>query len=285
LVHSWVLPALVVLVLPANSALAAGDEGTFGGNATDDSVNVWGRTQAHPPRSAVAVSAPAHYQYARLPRTVCGTRDDRAGVTSTCVDDTISGTVVRLCADGTPALDPLFRHEVDATGALVGDWEQVDVGGCVEDPPVTVVLTAADFRRLPLTPSGPSFQPADGRGLVNVDLVAFTDAQPQVLQTVVLGVPVAVRATPSSYAWDFGDGSAPLVTTEPGAPWPDATVGHPYSAAGSFDVQLTTTWRGEYQVAGAGPWLPVAGTATTVSPPFAVTVEEARAVLVADANG
>ncbi|HEY3544821.1 MAG TPA: PKD domain-containing protein [Propionicimonas sp.] len=145
-----------------------------------------------------------------------------------------------------------------------------------------MTLTAADFQRLPLTPSGPSYQPADGRGLVNMPLIVFTDASVQQLQTVVLGVPVTVRATPVSFAWDFGDGSNPLVTTDPGAPYPHQTVTHTYVTAGSYSVSLSTTWRGEFQVNGQGPWLPVVGTARTTSTPFVETVEAAPSHLVAE---
>ncbi|MBX9244030.1 PKD domain-containing protein [Actinotalea ferrariae] len=190
-----------------------------------------------------------------------------------------------VCADGAESLDPLYRRDVDpVTGEGVGPWVQVDDGGCPEDVAPTIVLSAEEFRRLPLTASVPSFQPGDGRGLVNMDLIAFTDPAPQVLTTSVLGVPVTVRATPAQFSWDFGDGSAPFVTSDPGRPWPDHTVGHPYARPGSYSVQLTTTWTGEYQVDGAGPWLVVDGTAQTTSPPFPATVEEARARLVAGAQ-
>ena len=165
---------------------------------------------------------------------------------------------------------------------VVGPWVQVDNGGCPEDPVAAVTLSAEEFRRLPLTASAPSYQPADGQGLVNVPLIVFTDPTPQVLQTVVLGVPVTVRATPVSFSWDFGDGSAPLVTSDAGAPHPEGTVSHAYTAAGSFAVRLLTTWRGEFRVNDRGPWLPVIGTAQTVSVPFVETVVSASAHLVAE---
>ena len=60
-------------------------------------------------------------------------------------------------------------------------------------------------------------QPVDGHGLVNVEMILVTDAAQQVLTTTILGVPVTVTATPVSYAWDLGDGSAPITTTDPGA--------------------------------------------------------------------
>nr|WP_297425458.1 PKD domain-containing protein [uncultured Actinotalea sp.] len=218
-----------------------------------------------------------------MPDTVCGSLDGAGTSPTTCVDGTASFETVRTCEDGATAVDPLFRRPTDpASGLFTGPWEQVDDGGCPEDPPVTVTVSAEDFRRLPLAPSTPSFQPADGRGLVTMPLIVFTDPAPQTLATTVLGVPVTVRATPVRYVWDFGDGEAPLVTDDPGLPYPDHTVSRPYDAPGEYTVQLETTWRGEFQVAGAGPWIPVDGTATTTSPPFTTTVEEAVPRLVAE---
>ncbi|EYR63953.1 hypothetical protein N866_16915 [Actinotalea ferrariae CF5-4] len=138
-----------------------------------------------------------------------------------------------------------------------------------------MTLSVEEFRRLPLVASVPSIQPADGRNLVNMPLIVFTDGRPQQLATTVLGVAVIVRATPTQFSWEFGDGTAPLVTSDPGASYPDHTVSHPYPREGTYIVQLTTTWRGEFQVAGSSVWQPVDGTATTVSDPFTVTVEEA----------
>ncbi|MCU1432311.1 MAG: hypothetical protein JWP95_1416 [Actinotalea sp.] len=227
-----------------------------------------------------------NYTYARVPQFYCGTSN---GLNSRnpCVDGAPSGRIVRPCADGSTALDPLFRRELDpVTGIQIGLWEQVDNGGCPEDPPAPViVLSTEDFRRLPLAASVISAQPADGRGLVNKDLVVYTEAASQTVQTVVLDVPVTVQATPTTYTWTFGDGSPGLSTSDPGAPWPNHTVAHPFTQPGSYQVQLTTTWSGQFQVDGAGPWLPVAGTAQTVSSPFTATVEEARTYLVAESGG
>ncbi|MCV2396539.1 hypothetical protein OEB99_19690 [Actinotalea sp. M2MS4P-6] len=48
---------------------------------------------------------------------------------------------------------------------------------------------------------------------------------------------------------------------------------------------MTTTWAGEFQVGGGGPWLPVVGTATTTSEPVAFEVVEAPAYLVSGPEG
>lgn len=265
------------IVLVDDPAGSNGPSRSVRSTATDSAITVAAGHGATPDAVATTgVSQRAEYAFKRLPDTVCGSLDSPGTTPSLCIDGAANHEVVRTCADGSLALDPLFRRPVDpATGLFTGPWEQVDDGGCAEDPPVTVTLTAEDFRRLPLSPSTPSYQPADGRGLVNMPLIVFTDPSPQTLTTTVLGVPVTVRATPVQYAWDFGDGAAPVVTTDPGAPYPDHTVSRSYAAPGEYAVRLVTTWRGEFQVAGAGPWIPVDGTATTSSPPFTTTVEEA----------
>lgn len=260
------------------SAAAVDDSGrgAFGGRSDGSDIVLGGTSRVPAADVLPALDTGPTYAFKRLPATVCGSLDGAVTALTMCLDGTTSLDVVRTCQDGSTALDPLFRRPTDpATGLFTGLWEQVDDGGCPEDPSVPVTLTAEDFRRLPLTASTPSYQPADGRGLVNMPLIVFTDPAPQTLTTTVLGVPVTVRAAPVQYAWDFGDGQPPLVTDDPGAPYPAHTVSRPYAVPGEYTVHLVTTWRGEFQVDGAGPWIPVQGTATTSSPPFTTTVEEA----------
>ncbi|MFH5823904.1 hypothetical protein [Georgenia sp. AZ-5] len=136
-----------------------------------------------------------------------------------------------------------------------------------------VLLTLADLRELPIAPGGLNIQPDQGWVLINVDTIFWTEAAEQTFDTVVLGTPVQVRVAPVDYAWDFGDGAAPLRTTDPGAPYPDHTVAHAYTRSSDRTrVTLTTRWAGEFQVAGSGVWQPVEGLATTteVSAPFEV---------------
>jgi PKD repeat protein len=109
--------------------------------------------------------------------------------------------------------------------------------------------------------------------LVNIDTIVWTEATAQTLSTVVLDTPVAVRVTPVDFTWDFGDGSEPVRTTDPGAPYPDHTVSHSYKrAAKDIEITVTTRWAGQFQVAGSGAWQAVQGFAVTTqtSAPFEV---------------
>ncbi|WP_127131420.1 hypothetical protein [Georgenia sp. SYP-B2076] len=143
-------------------------------------------------------------------------------------------------------------------------------------PPV--VVTREDLQRLPIAPGALVVQPDRGWVLVNMDTIVWVETGAQTFSTVVLDTPVQVRVEPVDYTWGFGDGSAPLRTTDPGAPYPDHSVSHPYTrAAADARVTLTTRWVGEFQVDGSGVWQPVAGFATTQesSAPFEVRTAHA----------
>jgi hypothetical protein len=144
------------------------------------------------------------------------------------------------------------------------------------------VVTAEDFRRLPLPAAGVKVQPPNRRTLINVPTNLYTDVDPVVLPTTVLGQAVRVRATPLRFHWTYGDGSA-LTTTNPGAPYPDLRTAHTYRRPGTRELGLSTTYSGEYSV-GGGAWLPIDGLATVDSPGSTLTVLAAENRLVADST-
>src|SRR5690606_12487507 len=99
-----------------------------------------------------------------------------------------------------------LRQYADEDGNLGN--EETDLCPEDEDGPTTadvVALVAQEFQRLPIAAPSITHQPDADWALVNMDFIVLTDAQAQVLETTILGVPVAVRATPVHYAWDFGD--------------------------------------------------------------------------------
>jgi hypothetical protein len=249
--------------------------------AERDAFGVGGGWTSHRPGAGTSfrtTAPPDPYEYRRIPHVLCRTHLMEG---EECGPDAVL-PARDLCEDGSRARDPLFRTRSDVPVGTPPEWELVDPGGCPEDPTPPVTVTAEDFRRLPLRASGVAYQPADGRGLVGVELVVHTAGEPQTLMTTVLGVPVAVRATPSRFSWDFGDGSPPVVTTDPGAPWPHHAAARAYDRPGTYQVRLTTTWTGQYRINDTGPWQDITGTATTLSAPFTTVVEEAPARLVAD---
>lgn len=167
-----------------------------------------------------------------------GTQYDRA--TSTTSD---LGT---RCADLTPT--------ATALGAAPGA------------APVVITVTRADFASLPVQPATAHAGPTSAVLPVGMDLVVYAEATDQTLDTTLLNTPVQVRAIPTSYTWDFGDGST-LTTTRPGQPYPHKDLAHTYQHHGWYDITLTTTYTGQYSVAG-GPWQDIFGTIEIASAPI-----------------
>jgi hypothetical protein len=164
--------------------------------------------------------------------------------------------------------------------AVAGPWQLIGPALCAAPADVTPAMVLAAFRRLPLAPSPLVVQPDRGWVLVNKPTVVHADATPQTLTTTVLGTAVTIAATPTSYAWDFGDG-ATMTTTDPGHPWPDGTLTHTYQRVGAYRITLATTWSATYSVEGDPAVRDVPGTATTTSTTAPLAAQERRSHLVA----
>ncbi|MGO1317390.1 MAG: PKD domain-containing protein [Cellulomonadaceae bacterium] len=169
-----------------------------------------------------------------------------------------------------------------------GEWGSAQ-GGCVsatgQDAATPAQIGAwmeSELRTLQVVPSPLHVQPDREWTFVNVDAIVYTTRDPQVLTTEVLGQSVSVRLRPVKFVWDFGDGSAPIVTTDPGAPYPNHTVSHPYTRLGTVRVSVHTTWSGEFQVAGDLTWRALSTTATTTTTTPPIEIVEARSRLVED---
>jgi len=222
-------------------------------------------------------------EFRRSPAVLCGIDNElrtHAQVVIDCSASDINRSLPAAeCTPDQRAIDPLFRRSQSPTGVW-SEWTVAEGASCVPDINIRSAV-ATEFQRLPLTPSPLSVQPPSGWTLVNVDTVVYTDDGDQVLPTTLLGVGVTIRATPARFTWNFGDGSAEVVTTDPGRPWPEQTIAHRYMAEATHTIQLTTSWSGEFQVAGTTTWEPVEGTATTTTTSSPLTVYEARSHLVA----
>jgi hypothetical protein len=202
---------------------------------------------------------------------------------------TLCPRATQMCA-GTPAPNDLgywvFTAPAGSSVRTRSSWTatgEYTCRGASDDetaPVVEPVVTAEDFRRLPLPAARINVQPPNRRTLVNIPTNLYADAGPVVLPTNVLGQPVRVRATPLRFRWTYGDGRS-LTTADPGAPYPALRTAHTYQDPGRRMLGLRTTYSGEYSVAG-GPWLPIDGLATVDSPDARLTVLAAENHLVAD---
>lgn len=137
------------------------------------------------------------------------------------------------------------------------------------------------FQNMAIEPSTLAVQPPDGQTLVNLDTIAYAEDEPRVLNTTLFGIPVSIRAVPDIYTWHWGDGTSSR-GTDPGAPYPNHTVAHAYSAPGTATISLTTTWRGQFRLPGDTTWRDVPGQATTTSQSPPIEIREARTRLVED---
>jgi len=199
-----------------------------------------------------------------------------------------TGTDVQCPASGVACPQGMTRLFVwtAAPGTQFGQPGWTQAGNTCGNPAapgaavVVPALSAQEFQRLPLPAGVAKVQPGSGRVLIRVPTNVFVTVEPVTLETVLLGFPVQVRATPSRYSWDFGDGTV-LPTRDPGAAYPDLRVTHSYEGSGSYGITLTTFYTGEYSVAG-GPWLPVPGEAQVDSEPVAVQAVGGRNELVAE---
>lgn len=137
-----------------------------------------------------------------------------------------------------------------------------------EAPPVVITVTQSDFARMPVEPLQAHAGPDDGWLPVNMVNVLHAESEPQMLSVELLGTPVAIRATPVSYHWDLGDGNT-ITTTNPGKPYPSEVVSTTYAQEGWYDITLTTTFSGQFSVAG-GEWQDIDGTIEVTSDPVPI---------------
>ena len=101
-------------------------------------------------------------------------------------------------------------------------------------------------------------------------MMVWTSPDKQTFNITLLGTAIEVEATPVSFNWDWGDGQS-FETTDPGSPYPNYTVSHPYEVTGNgYVIRLPTSWSARWRIAGQGQWHQVNGTVTTTetSSPF-----------------
>ena len=135
-------------------------------------------------------------------------------------------------------------------------------------PPVVITVTQRDFASMPVEPLQANAGPPDGWLPVSMVNVLHADSEVQELQTELLDTPVAVRAIPTSYHWNLGDGNT-ITTTNPGKPYPSEEISAKYTHEGWYDITLTTTFAGQFSVDGGG-WQEIDGTIEVTSEPVPI---------------
>jgi hypothetical protein len=207
--------------------------------------------------------------------------------------------LANLCDVPSPAqlpTDPRITTQVTLERQSDGRWTQIgfDCTAKAEAPQVTPLLVLAEVRKLVPHPRI-GVAPPGGATLVNIQTLLWLDTPAdQSLGTVtLLGHRVMLRVHVDRVGWDFGDGQADT-TSGPGHRYDPAehcrTVtcdgywGHIYATSGTMTIAATATWSGQYRVDG-GAWLDIAGTVTGPPTSTAITVRQARGVLVPNPSG
>lgn len=149
-----------------------------------------------------------------------------------------------------------------------------------DEPQPLPVVTEADFAELPIEASTVGFEPDfQGFGFLDSHTNVFAESETQVLTEAMLGYQVDIRAIPIEFHFDYGDGTT-VTSFDPGSALPDydsagyavdktdtaTATSHVYTASGTFEVTIGTTFIGEYRVDG-GEWIGIPGEAVISSSP------------------
>ena len=127
----------------------------------------------------------------------------------------------------------------------------------------TVTITTRQAATLIAQGSGITRQPPGPKVIISKAFIVYTNPAVRYQTTTILGTPIEVEFTPTSYTWGWGDGTT-TTTTDPGAPYPHQTVTHHYQhTATGITTTLTTTWTTRFRPAGESQWRPIEGTITT----------------------
>ncbi|WP_188715228.1 hypothetical protein [Agrococcus terreus] len=125
----------------------------------------------------------------------------------------------------------------------------------------------------------------DGWGVVGTPTNFYATAESHTMQGDLLGSAVTVRWTPTTYAFDYGDGTTQ--TTEgsgaawsgTGEQWTETSTSHAYSSRDDVTASLTVTFTAE--VDAGGGWFQVPGSLPVEAPAVPVKVFEVDTVLTA----
>ena len=155
-------------------------------------------------------------------------------------------------------------------------------GGGEGEPPSTETIVRTALARVPVSGAGLSWQPRKKSYTnVGVPTIVYAATPTQTHTTALFGHEVSITLTASQYSYDFGDGTAPLVTARAGEPWrrgnKDARLTHHYEQVTRGGerrvIALTTTWDATTTnpFTGQTLTLPAVVTTTERSAPFPVS--------------
>lgn len=182
----------------------------------------------------------------------------------------ITESLAPVCLDDTPA--PVEEEAVVEAAVDVPADEGPTIEELLEQIPG---LVAEEFATLPIDGGSVAFEEELlGFGYINRHTNVFAEVEQQTFEQNMLGIDVELRAVPVDYHFDYGDGTT-RTTADPGqaASGSDAALtdletptSHVYQETGLYAVEVTTTFTGEYRIAG-GSWTPIADSTTVAASP------------------
>jgi hypothetical protein len=158
---------------------------------------------------------------------------------------------------------------------------EVDEPGDPGIPPITV----SDIATFVPTPGRQQMEP-DGWTVAGLHTNFYAITGAHVVNGRLLGRPADVRFTPTTYRWDYGDGTAATKHT-PGGTWKALDIAefertptsHVYEQIGDYTITLDIVFVAEYRFDG-GPWRAVIGSITLPANDLHIRAGTAKTVLV-----
>ena len=191
------------------------------------------------------------------------------------------------CPDPADVLWRLWGQRADET------WLGLNVRSCFdedEDPAaptaaaavITPAMVLNEIRRIGLPNPTLTTEPP-GSTLVNLETRFTTTDESFTAEVTLLGRPVSLRATPTRYVVDHGDGTSgstsDTASSRSQSDTEDVLVHtHTYASSGAVSPQVTTTWSASFSVAG-GPLTQIDETITVTSPATELDVRSSTPLL------
>lgn len=146
-------------------------------------------------------------------------------------------------------------------------------------------LTLSDIASFRPTPGAQRMQP-DGWTVPGLETNFYALARTHIVEGTLLGEPAAVRFTPVSFHWQYGDGSTATRSTA-GGTWASlhrheferTPTSHVYSREGDYTIRLVIDFAAEYRFAGSS-FYPIDGVIPLRANDLQITVDDAKTVLV-----
>lgn len=126
-----------------------------------------------------------------------------------------------------------------------------------------------------------TWQPASPEVIINKAVYFASSAGAYKDTVTVLGTPLELSFTPTTFEWFPGDGNT-FVTKDSGGPYPNGSASYVYTRPGTFTPGVRIKWNVVIRVIGTNNWYNVPGDAVTSTTSMPITAVEAEAVLVAN---